>query len=223
MALIINNKPAQIDNADLEQLVSRVFFKSIDLLGGIRNLTEYRTLTWLPSLARSAYAVVLREEYLKSEVEIAQIIGLTRNTVRNILHADPNAALDKIRMIEQESAPAENKVLTVHLAGAIAKLAYKMIKEGQEAQSLLEFCRQMTQDSLKVCDTPWAYLVLKHSKGMRYPITSAEQLLEKLGNLKINDFSMEQIAAELFYPIRNPAQLLHEIKEFLDMHSELMF
>ncbi len=220
MAIIINNKPAEVNNAELEQLVSRVFFKAIDLLGGLRSLTEYRTLTWLPSLARAAYAVVLSEEYMKTELEIAQILGVTRNTVRTMLHADPNTALEKIRMLEEEGTPTENKVLTVHLAGAIARLAYKMIKEGQEAQSLLEFCRQMAQDSLKVCDTPWAYLLLKHSKGIKYPITSPEQINELFGDLVVAGKKMSEIAEYLFYPIKNPAQLLHEVKEYLDMIKE---
>jgi probable regulatory domain len=87
--------PTEINEKDLEHLVSRVFFKSIDLLGGLNKLTEFRTLTWLPSLARSAYVIVLREEYLKTEEEIAEKVGLTKNTVRNILRADPTLAMEK--------------------------------------------------------------------------------------------------------------------------------
>jgi len=82
---------------DLEHLVNRVFFKAIDLLGGLQKLAEYCTLTWLPSLARAAFAVVLREEYIKTEDEIAQIVGLTKNTVRNILRADPSLVMEKLK------------------------------------------------------------------------------------------------------------------------------
>jgi len=61
MVIEITGVPASETNADLEQLVTRVFFRAIDLLGGLGKLTEFRNLTWLPSLARAAYVVVLRE------------------------------------------------------------------------------------------------------------------------------------------------------------------
>ncbi len=125
---------------DVEHLVSRVFFKSIDLLGGLSKLAEYRTLTWLPSLARSSYVVVLRDEYLKTEEEIAERVGLTKNTVRNILRADPTLALEKIKKLE-ELAKEEIKEMKVHTAGGIAKLAYKMVKEGQDAETLVQYCQ----------------------------------------------------------------------------------
>ena len=76
---------AQPVEQDFEALVLRVFLKSIDVRGGLSKLADYKTLTWLPSLARAVYCVVLREEYFKTEEEIAQRVGLTIQTVRNIL------------------------------------------------------------------------------------------------------------------------------------------
>jgi probable regulatory domain-containing protein len=78
-------------------------------------LAEYRTLTWLPSLARAAFVIVLHEEYIKSESEIAEYVGLTKNTVRNILRADPQLALYKLQHID-ELTTEQKKELKVHIA-----------------------------------------------------------------------------------------------------------
>lgn len=214
MVVLLTSKP--VDENYLEQLVGRVFFKAIDLLGGLHKLAEYKTLTWLPSLARAAFAIVLREEYLKTEEEIAEIVGLTRNTVRNILRADPNAAMFKIEHME-ELTKEEKKELRVHTAGGVAKLAYKLVKEGQEAQTLLEFCRELSAKAVQVCEAPWAYTVLKHTKGLKYPVTDPSPLKEKLSGISIKGISAQDVVENLTYPIKNPAQLLHEIKEYLQM------
>ncbi len=214
--MVIEITAPPMNEHDLEHLVSRVFFKSLDLLGGLHKLAEYRTLTWLPSLARASFVIVLREEYLKTEEEIAEIVGLTRNTVRNILRADPQMALYKVQHME-ELTKEEKKQLRVHTAGGIAKLAYKLVKEGEEAQVLLEFCREMSAKAVQVCEAPWAYTVLKHSKGLKYPVKEASQLKEKLSGITIKGIPAEEVVEGLSYPIKNPAQLLHEIKEYLQM------
>ena len=214
--MVIELTAPPMNEHDLEHLVSRVFFKSLDLLGGLHKLAEYRTLTWLPSLARASFVIVLREEYLKTEEEIAEIVGLTRNTVRNILRADPQMALYKIQHMD-ELTKEEKKQLRVHTAGGIAKLAYKMVKEGEEAQVLLEFCREMSAKAVQVCEAPWAYTVLKHIKGMKYPIKDPSELKEKLAGITIKGLPAEEVVEGLSYPIKNPAQLLHEIKEYLQM------
>lgn len=84
-----------ISDTEIEQLIGRVFMKAINLLGGLNKLAEFKTLTWLPSLARACFVVVLKEECLKSHEEIAQKVGITKNTVKNILYADPHIALQK--------------------------------------------------------------------------------------------------------------------------------
>ncbi len=214
--MVVEITAPPVNEHDLEHLVSRVFFKSLDLLGGLHKLAEYKTLTWLPSLARSAFVVVLRDEYLKTEEEIAEIVGLTRNTVRNILRADPNAALFKIQHLD-ELTKEEKKQLRVHTAGGIAKLAYKLVKEGEEAQVLLEFCREVSAKAVQVCEAPWAYTVLKHIKGLKYPVQDSAAIKEKLSGITIKGLPAEEVADGLTYPIKNPAQLLHEIKEYLEM------
>lgn len=212
MVIEITSLPStEINEKDLEHLVSRIFFKSIDLLGGLNKLTEYRTLTWLPSLVRASYVVVLREDYLKTEEEIAEKVGLTKNTVRNILRADPTLALEKIKKLE-EFAKENAKELRVHTAGGIAKLAYRLVKEGNDAETLIHFCTVVAQDILQTLDIPWAYLVLKHSRGIKYPIVNAAVLKERLKGIKLKGIDSEEVVEKLHYPIKNPANLLHEIK-----------
>ncbi|MEZ0344160.1 MAG: bacterio-opsin activator [Caldimicrobium sp.] len=208
-----------VSEQEIEHLVTRVFFKSIELLGGLSKLAEFRTLTWLPSLARAAFVVVLKEEYMKTDEEIAQKVGLTKNTVRNILRADPELALHKIKAMEEMLAE-EARELKVHTAGGIAKLAYKEIKEGREAQTLLYYCSLVATDLVKALEVPWAYMVLKKSKGLSYPVNSSEELKEKLSGLTIKGISIGEIADHLHYPIKTPASLIHEIKEYLMLKEQ---
>ncbi len=209
--MILNIKT---DDTNIKYIAERVFFKSIDLLGGLDKLAEYRTLTWLPSIARASFAIVLREEFLKTEDEIAQFLGITRNTVRQILRADPNLALYKIEHLD-ELTEEEKKQLKVHTAGGIAKLAYKLIKSGEDSQTVMEYCRAMAEKITQQCDAPWTYLVLKNIKGLHYPIKDAEILKERLKHINIKGISGEEIANKIEYPVKNPAELLKEIKDFL--------
>ncbi len=123
--MVIKVKEKKIN---LEKLVLDVFLKSIELLGGLKKLTQYRALTWLPSLVRASYAVVLKEEFQKTEREIAAEIGLSYQTVRLILSASPEKAMEKLKKIENLSKK-ERESLRVHLAGGITKLAYQKLKE----------------------------------------------------------------------------------------------
>lgn len=211
--MVIEVKEPQHDRDDIEQFAGRVFFKCIDLLGGLNKLALFRTLTWLPSLARASFVVVLKEEYLKTEDEIAKHVGLTRNSVRNIVRAKIDIEPEKLEeFLEEEKG--KGKDLKIHIAGSIAKLAYKLVKEGEESQILLEFSRKISQDAIYEFDIPWAYLVLKNIKGLKYPINSKDQLVEKIGEIKLpNGVEIKDILEKLKYPIKNPSELLHEIKE----------
>ncbi len=203
-----------------EPMVLRVFLKCIELLGGLKQLTEYRALTWLPSLARAAYAVVLREEYQKTEDEIAQELGLTRQTVRNILRADPELAMKKVQTMK-ELVAEEGGDLKVHTAGGFAKLAYRLIREGNEEPNLfVEFSSQVLESISE--EVPWAYRVLKAIKerGIRFPITDKEAMIEALSGLRIKNREIHEIADRIDYPINNPAILLKRIKEVLDGKTE---
>jgi len=203
-----------VNEENIKYLAERVFFKSIDLVGGLYRLTQYRNLTWLPSLARASFVIVLREEYLKTEDEIAKFVGISRTTVRMILRADPNLALYKIEHID-ELSKEEKKQLKIHTAGGIAKLAYKLVKAGEDSQTLMEYCRSMAETITQECDAPWSYIVLKHIKGLHYPVKSPDVLIERLKHIQIKGFKGDEIAKNLHYPIKNPAELLKEIKDFL--------
>ncbi|NPA39730.1 MAG: bacterio-opsin activator, partial [Thermodesulfobacteria bacterium] len=211
--MVLTIDKAVTSEAELEHLVNRVFFRSIDLLGGLSKLAEFRTLTWLPSLARAAFVVVLKEEYMKTDEEIAYKVGLTKNTVRNILRADPELALKKIKAME-ELVSEEARDLKVHTAGGIAKLAYKEVKEGKDAKTLVHYCSVVAEDIVKTLDIPWAYLVLRKTKGIKYPINSPEELKERLSGINIKGVPAEEVLENLQYPIKTPAYLLHEIKNY---------
>ena len=197
---------------DVEHLVTRVFLKAIDIIGGLHKLAEYRTLTWLPSLARAAFVIVLREEYLKTEDEIAETVGISKNTVRQVLRADPQMALYKIQHLE-ELSPEERKQLKVHTAGGIAKIAYKLVKEGEEPKVFEYYCTVTTQ----ALEVPWAYLLLKRIKGTHFPIKGADELKDKVKGIEIKGIPAEEIVENIEYPVRNPAELLHKIKLYLKM------
>ncbi|NPB07471.1 MAG: bacterio-opsin activator [Aquificae bacterium] len=207
--MVVEVKPVEVD---VESLVTRVFLKAIDLLGGLHKLAEFRTLTWLPSLARASFVVVYREEFLKTEEEIAELVGLTRQTVRNILRADPELALYKIQHFE-ELTKEERRELKVHTAGGIAKLAYKKVKEGEEPKVFLEYCT-MAAEALEV---PWAYLLLKRIKGTHFPIEKPEDLIEKVKGIVIKGVNAEDVIREIEFPVKNPADMLHKIKLHLKM------
>ena len=69
----------------------------------------------------AAYVVVLFNENLKTETEIAEMLGLTRNTVAQILQAAPEIVKEKLKRGLQQSGKT-------HIAGALAKTAYQEIK-----------------------------------------------------------------------------------------------
>lgn len=208
--MVIEITPKKQDTSEIEELTGRVFFKTFDLVGGLMKLAEFKSLTWLPSLARASFVIVLKEEYMKTEEEIAKTVGLTKNTVKSILRADPEIALKKIQEIEF------SKELKIHMAGAIARLAYKEVKEGKESKILLRFAGSVAEETAKILDVPWAYNVLKHIKGMKYPVQSAESLKEFLTGINIKGISIEKILPVLKYPVNNPAELLHGIKEAIE-------
>ncbi|NOX21112.1 MAG: hypothetical protein GXO99_07635 [Nitrospirae bacterium] len=121
-------KEAEVVEVDTEVIAQKVFLKSIELLGGLKQLTHYRSLTWLPALARAAYAVVLKEMFNKVDDEIAKELGITRQSVRNILQANPEYAKERIKRL-RDFMEEEGKTLKGHTAGAIVKLAYSMIEK----------------------------------------------------------------------------------------------
>ncbi|WP_038064828.1 bacterio-opsin activator, partial [Thermodesulfovibrio thiophilus] len=121
-------KESEVIEVNIEARVQKLFLNAIELLGGLKQLCDYRSLTWLPALARAAYAVVLKEEYNKTDDEIAQEVGLSKQSVRNILQSNPELVKEKIKKIK-DFMEEEGKELRGHIAGAIVKLAYNLSKE----------------------------------------------------------------------------------------------
>ena len=72
-----------------DPMAIRVFLKALELVGGPRKIIEYRNLTWIPSLLQASYAVVLVNEYGHTAERVAEELGLTVQTVRNMLRSDP--------------------------------------------------------------------------------------------------------------------------------------
>ncbi len=106
----------------IDELAEKVFIKSIEMVGGLKELVKYRNLTWLPSLAEAAYVIAMKEEAMKTHGEIARALGITEQTVRNIVSADEKE-VEKYLRGEIEDLKGE------HIAGALAKMAYKEIKK----------------------------------------------------------------------------------------------
>ena len=184
----------------IDEIAERVFQEAISLLGGLRNLIEYKNLTWLPSLAASSYVIVMKNIGGMSNFSIAKALGLSEETVKNILSAD----VEKFKKwLEKEEKVNEHK------AGALAKLAFEKLKKENRLEG-----GEISIEEAKELGIEWAIYVLKAIKGMHFPIEK-EQLKEKLKAITIKGKRGEEIAEELSYPIHTPAELLKKIKEVI--------
>ncbi len=186
---------------DIDRMAEKVFWEAIRILGGLKRLVEYRNLTWLPSLAEASYVVVLKNETFKTYREIAEILGITEQTVKNIATADEGEVKRYIEG-ELEERPKE------HIAGGIAKLAYRKLKdEGRFETEEIELKRE----EMEVLDVDWAVHVLTRIRGLDFPVDK-EVLRERLKGIVIKGENVEEILERLEYPINSPAQLLHQMK-----------
>jgi len=198
--------PEEIREFDIDAMAIRVFLKSLELIGGPRKLIEYRNLTWIPSLMEASYAVVLQDMANKTEAEIAEFLGSTRQTVRNMLRAEPELVLKKLEGELEEKTPR------AHTAGGLAKLAYKEIKEGRENLTMFLHLLQVASESLGVF---WPVEILRRMKGADFPL-GKEELLERLKGLKVKEKNIEEILEKLSYPVKSPADLLAQIRENIE-------
>jgi probable regulatory domain-containing protein len=198
--------PEEIREFDIDAMAIRVFLKALELIGGPRKLIEYRNLTWIPSLMEASYAVVLQDMANKTEAEIAEFLGSTRQTVRNMLRAEPELVLKKLEGELEEKTPR------AHTAGGLAKLAYKEIKEGRENLTMFLHLLQVASESLGVF---WPVEILRRMKGADFPL-GKEELLERLKGLKVKEKNIEEILEKLSYPVKSPADLLAQIRENLE-------
>ncbi len=189
---------------NVDEIADRIFKECINVLGGLRKIVEYRNLTWLPSLAEASYVVAMKYEGVMTSREIAEKLGITQQTVKNILEADEKIVEQYLR--------GEIEKADEHIAGGIAKLAYKRVKEN--ADSSEEWIEHMKTGAEILC-VDWAVHFLTKIKGTKFPITSENELIEKVGKIKIMGKDFEDIAKKIAYPIKNPAELLHKVKECL--------
>ncbi len=195
---------AKPKGGDIDKMAEKVFYESINILGGLKKLIEYRNLTWLPSLAEAAYVVVMRNEVFKTYSEIARELGITEQTVKNIATADEEE-VKKYLSGELDERPRE------HVAGGIAKLAYKRLKEsgGLDEDEVI-----LRREEIEVLDIDWAVHVLARIKGLDFPV-DREALSSKLSGMVIKGRPIEEILDKIEYPVKSPAELLHKIKEQL--------
>ncbi|MCX7643172.1 MAG: hypothetical protein N2116_05140 [Armatimonadetes bacterium] len=109
----------------LDFMAMRLLAKIIKLLGGPRKMIELRRVTWLPSLMEAVYVVLLSEVERKTAKEIAATLGLTPQTVQNILRAKPEFALKRLEALMSGELESVDEETRTHMAGALAKLAYE--------------------------------------------------------------------------------------------------
>ena len=185
--------------ADIDEMAEKVFMESIRILGGLKKLIDYRNLTWLPSLAEASYVIILKNETIKTYAEIARELGITEQTAKNIATADEEKV--KAYIMEGEEKPKE------HIAGGIAKLAYKKLKKEGEFEKI-----EMNEEEAKALGIDWALHILMAIKGLDFPVEK-HNLAERLKGIKIMGKDIKEILEEIEYPVKNPAELLHKIKE----------
>ncbi|GIX40394.1 MAG: hypothetical protein KatS3mg129_0127 [Leptospiraceae bacterium] len=204
---------SEIQVTDIDELALRVFLKALEILGGPRKLIEYRNLTWLPSLMAASYAVCL-EDQNKTQEEIAEFLGLTKYSIRNMLKADPevikerlNNEIENLTEIERE----ENK--REHTAGGLAKLAFEEIKYNRDnLQLFMHFLKEASNIEVFQKDIGWSILVLKRIKGLDFPI-SKDTLIEKIKEIEFNSKSILEIKDKLPEQFNNPSEILKSIKQ----------
>ncbi len=192
----IIDKP--ISNVDYDYLAERIFEESIRILGGLKNLINYRNLTWLPSLAEAAYAIVLKEKAMKTYKEIAEYLGVTEQTVKKIFQADPEAV--------KKYLEGEIDKVDYHKAGGIAKLAYERVKDENGVF--------VKEEEMEVLGVEWAVKVLQRIRGTDFPVNK-ETLANKLSGIVIKNIRISEILEKLKYPIASPKDLLHEIRSVI--------
>jgi len=208
--MVMEVQPVADVDEKLDLTALRMFFKALELLGGPRKLIEYRNLTWLPSLMEACYAIVLYNDYMKSDTQIAEFLGLTRNTVTQILRADPE--LFRAKMEGQ----LDEKVKT-HTAGALAKIAYEEIKQGRDN---IQFMNFFMEKALEAVGYTWPIEVLVRIKGVQFPAEKAV-LTEKLSGLEIKGVPAAELLERIptdQYPVNSPAQLLHDLRVALEQN-----
>ncbi len=204
--MVVEVKPVA---EDVDSKAMRVFLKSIEILGGPKKLVEHRNLTWLPSLMAASYAIVYAKEKGYSAETIASLLGMTKQSVQNMLRADPEVLKAKLG---EEIVAEKDEERRTHTAGALAKLAYQEIMAGRDEINL---AIEITKQAVKSLGAEWAVHVLSRLKGADFPVEK-DTLKNRLGGLVIKGRPIEEILDKLEYPIKSPAELLHQIRKAIE-------
>ncbi len=200
--MVMEIRPPEDIDKKRDEMVLEMLLEALNVLGGPRRIIQFRNLTWIPSIIKANYALLLSQAG-KTHEEIAAELGLTKATIDKMLRADPEDVLRKIR-----GELTEEKI-DDHIAGGLAKLAYKNLmrrRAEKEIDSLVP-----TVESLGV---EWAIVVLKKIKGMDFPVDK-DSLLRRLAGISIYGVSINEILNNLSFPIESPAALLKAIAEYL--------
>jgi len=182
-----------------EEKVLKMLLEVINILGGPKRIAEFRTLTWIPSIIKASYALLL-QDIGKTTDEIARELGLTKATVQRMLRADEKEVFRKVtgELIDEEK-------FDEHVAGGLAKLAFKRLKE----KELLEEIERV-RETAEILGADWAVHIMTRIKGLDFPVEKVD-LMERLKGLVIFNIPIEEILEELDYPIKSPSKLLHAI------------
>ncbi len=199
--MVMEIKPPKDRDVERDEQVLRMLIEAMRILGGPRKLVYMRNLTWIPSLVRACYALLLRDAGYTYEA-IAEKLGSTKATVQKMLSADPEAVLRKI----QSEGDIE---IDDHVAGGIAKLAYKEMRRRVSEEEI-----SLVSETAKVLGVDWAVETMTMIKGLDFPVDK-DDLLERLRGVKIFNVPIEEILDNLRYPVRTPAELVKEIAGYL--------
>jgi len=181
--------------------VLKMLLEVIEILGGPRRISEYRNLTWIPSIIKASYALLLQEAG-KTQEEIARELGVTKATVQKMLRSDESEVLKKIKGEIAEE-------FDEHVAGGLAKLAWKRVRE-KEAEEEIESVTKTAE----ILGADWAVRIAERLRGLDFPV-EREQLEQRLKGLVIREIPIEEILEELDYPMKSPADLLHQVSQRL--------
>ena len=199
--MVMEIKPPREPDEERDEKVLKMLIEAIRIIGGPKKLVGMRNLTWLPSLVRAMYAVLLRNAGYTYE-EIASRLGVTRATVEKMLTADEEAVKKKVAGLTEED-------IDEHVAGGLAKLAYKeMMRRGVEE----EIEKIATTSTALGID--WPVRVATLLKGADFPL-DREELMERLRGVKIMGVDAEELLGEIEYPVTSPVDLVKKVSEVL--------
>lgn len=102
--------------------VLELFMNAVREAGGAgRMLADHRT-GWLPALMESACTLLLQEQEHRDPQEIADLLGITRDEVENILIGPSDSAPARIR-----SAPPGDEAELEQIAGGMVRHAWTQL------------------------------------------------------------------------------------------------